>query len=160
MGPLETWKGADEKGNSGTWVVFEPGADPVFVLPRRWVGVDFDGTLARDDAPGHFEPPYPLGEPIPEMLALIRSLQDAGLTVKIFTARASEPEYIPAIQAWAEAHGLGRLEVTNIKDYDLIRFYDDRAIQMAPNSGKSVGLIARTNHSATARPGAVPADLR
>jgi hypothetical protein len=30
------------------------------------------------------------------------------------------------------------LEVTNQKDYDLIRFYDDRAIQMLPNEGQSV----------------------
>jgi hypothetical protein len=149
MGPLEVWKGADSQGNPGTWVVFEPASEPVFVEPHRWVGVDLDGTLARDDAPGHFEPPYPLGEPIPEMIALIQSLLEAGLTVKIFTARACEPETIPEIQVWAEKHGLGRLEVTNLKDYNLIRFYDDRAIQMARNSGKSVGLLARTSQSET-----------
>ena len=160
MGPLEIWKGTDEQGEPGNWVVFEPGAEPVFVLPRRWVGVDLDGTLARDDAPGHFEPPYPLGEPIPEMIALIQSLLEAGLTVKIFTARACEPESIPIIQAWAEKHGLGRLEVTNVKDYNLIRFYDDRAIQMAPNSGKSVGHIARTNHAESAKSIPVPVTLR
>ena len=45
---------------------------------------------------------------------------------------------MPLVQAWAEKHGLGRLEVTNLKDYDLIRFHDDRAIQMVPNEGKSV----------------------
>jgi hypothetical protein len=39
-------------------------------------------------------------------------------------------------------HGLGRLEVTNQKDYDLIRYYDDRAIQMVPNRGKSIGYMA------------------
>jgi len=33
---------------------------------------------------------------------------------------------------------LGRLEVTNQKDYDLIRYYDDRAIQVMPNQGRPV----------------------
>ena len=156
MGPLEIGKGTDEQGNAGNWVVFEPGAEPVFVSPTRWIGVDLDGTLARDDAEGHFLPPYPLGEPIPEMIALVKSLQQAGLTVKIFSARACEPESIPIIQAWAEKHGLGRVEVTNQKDYDLIRFYDDRAIQMARNRGKSVGFLARTDSLKAAGQDAVP----
>jgi hypothetical protein len=72
------------------------------------------------------------------MINMVKSLLAAGVTVKIFSARACEPESIPIIQAWAEKHGLGRLEVTNQKDYDLIRFYDDRAIQMLPNQGKAV----------------------
>ena len=138
MGPLQIQKGADETGTAGAWVIFEPGADPLFVAQKRWVGVDLDGTLARDDAEGHFLPPYPLGEPIPEMIAMVQSLLHAGVTVKVFSALACEPESVPIIQAWAEKHGLGRLEVTNQKDYDLIRFYDDRAIQMFPNQGKSV----------------------
>jgi hypothetical protein len=82
-----------------------------------------------------------LGEPIPEMIAMVKSLIEAGVTVKIFSARACEPESIPIIQGWAEKHGLGRLEVTNRKDYDLIRFYDDRAIQMLPNQGKPVSYL-------------------
>ena len=138
MGPLQIQKGANPGGIPGAWVVFEPGADPIFVAEKRWVGVDLDGTLARDDAKGHFLPPYPLGEPIPEMIAMVQSLLQAGVTVKVFSARACEPESVPIIQAWAERHGLGHLEVTNQKDYDLIRFYDDRAIQVLPNRGKSV----------------------
>jgi hypothetical protein len=138
MGPLQTEQGTDHRGISGTWVVFEPNSDAVFVTSDHWVGVDFDGTLSRDDSPEHFLPPYPLGKPIPEMIEMIQSLQKAGITVKIFTARACEPESVPVIQAWTVKHGLGRLEVTNAKDYGLIRFYDDRAIQMVPNQGKSV----------------------
>ena len=143
MGPLRIEKGNDPEGNPGAWIVFEPGAEPVFVAPRRWVGVDLDGTLARDDAEGHLLPPYPLGQPVPEMVQMVRSLLAAGVTVKIFSARACEPESIPIIQAWAERHGLGRLDVTNQKDFDLIRFYDDRAIQVVPNRGTSVGALAR-----------------
>ena len=142
MGPLQIEKGTDQQGNPGAWVVLDPGAEPVFVTRRHWIGVDLDGTLARDDAPGHFLPPYPLGEPIPEMVEMVKSLLAGGVTVKIFSARACEPESIPIIQAWAEKHGLGRLEVTNQKDYDLIRYYDDRAIQMQANQGRSVSCLA------------------
>lgn len=74
---------------------------------------------------------------------MVKSLLAAGVTVKIFSARACEPESIPVIQSWTDKHGLGRLEVTNQKDFDLIRFYDDRAIQMAPNSGRSVSSAAK-----------------
>ncbi|HMK06339.1 MAG TPA: hypothetical protein VK476_02350, partial [Flavobacterium sp.] len=47
-------------------------------------------------------------------------------------------ENIPIIQGWAEKHGLGRIKVTNQKDYQLICFFDDRAIQVMPNSGKLI----------------------
>jgi hypothetical protein len=143
MGPLQVTKGTDVAGQPGAWVAFEPGAKPVFVAPHEWVGVDLDGTLARTDNPGHFEPPYPVGDPIPEMLALVKSLLAAGVKVKIFSARACEPESIPLIQAWATQHGLGPLEVTNRKDFDLIRYYDDRAIQIIENAGKSAAWQAR-----------------
>jgi hypothetical protein len=154
MGPLRIEKGSNADGSPGFWIVFEPDTEPVFVAHRRWVGVDLDGTLSRDDAEGHFLPPYPLGKPIPEMIAMVQSLLAAGVTVKIFSARACEPESIPIIQAWAEQQGLGRLEVTNQKDYDLIRFYDDRAIQMVPNRGKSVGWLARAAPATSAGTGA------
>jgi hypothetical protein len=135
MGPLKI-RVENNNGSSGAWVVFEPGGEPTLVSRHHWVGFDLDGTLSRTDNPGHFEPPYPLGEPVPEMLQTVKSLLAAGVTVKVFTARACEPEMIPIVQAWTEKHGLGRLEVTNRKDYDLVRFYDDRAIQIVPNEGK------------------------
>jgi hypothetical protein len=138
MGPLQIEKATNEQGKLGAWVTLDPGAEPVFVANHHWIGVDLDGTLARDDAEGHFLPPYPLGEPIPEMIEMVKSLLAAGVKVKIFSARACEPEMIPIIQAWAEKHGLGRLDVTNQKDYDLIRYYDDRAIQVLRNQGVSV----------------------
>jgi len=118
-----------EQADGAGWRVwFNSGDQPVLVGRQHWVGVDFDGTLARNDNIGHSEPPYPLGEPIPEMMAKVKMLLTAGITVKIFTARACEPQYNPIIQDWTERNGLGRLEVTNRKDFNLIRFYDDRAI--------------------------------
>ncbi len=153
MGPLDIKKGTDSSGDPGVWIVFEPGTEAVFVARKRWVGVDFDGTISRDDAEGHFLPPYPLGKPIPEMISMVKSLLDAGVTVKIFSARACEPESIPHLQDWAEQHGLGRLDVTNSKDFDLIRFYDDRAIQVVPNRGKSMGWHTRDEITASLNKG-------
>ncbi|HNR72463.1 MAG TPA: hypothetical protein PKZ55_08720 [Verrucomicrobiota bacterium] len=142
MGPLQIETARDAHGQPGVWATLDPGAEPVFIARHQWIGVDLDGTLARDDAADHFQPPYPLGEPVPEMIARVKSLLAAGVTVKIFSARACEPESIPIIQAWTERHGLGRLEVTHQKDYDLIRYYDDRAIQVLPNQGRPVSSLA------------------
>ena len=122
----------------------------MFVADRHWVGFDFDGTISRTDNPKHFEPPYPLGEPIPEMIATIKSLLAAGIKVRIFTARALEPANIPAIQDWTERHGLGRLDATHQKDYDLIRFFDDRAIPILENSG--VSLVSRASTQLPLKP--------
>lgn len=114
---------------------FEHYGRPVFVGKAQWVGVDLDGTLSRNDGIVRTAPPYPLGQPIPDMVAMVKSLQQADVVVKIFTARACEAASIPSIQDWAESHGLGRLEVTNQKDFGLVRYYDDRAIQMVANRG-------------------------
>lgn len=119
---------ASSNNTPGTWVTLPFTEERIFVPADNWIGFDFDGTLARTDNPGHFEPPYPLGEPFPEMLKAVRTLLDQGVAVKIFTARACEPAAIPVVQNWTEKHGLGRLDVTNQKDYHLIRFYDDRAV--------------------------------
>lgn len=112
----------------GVWVTLPFTTQRIFVPGDNWIGFDLDGTLARTDNPGHFQPPYPLGEPVPEMLAAAKALMAEGVKIKIFTARACEPAAIPMVQDWAEKHGLGRLDVTNQKDYRLLRFYDDRAV--------------------------------
>ena len=133
MGPLKIQKGKDTRNKSGYWVEFVANQEPVFVAETQWVGFDFDGTISSNDNKGHFEPPYPLGEPIPGMIETVKSLLAAGITVKVFTARASDPADIPTIRDWTERHGLGRLEVTDRKDFNLIRFFDDRAIAIKPN---------------------------
>ena len=130
MGPLNTQPGIDARNNPGVWVDFVLGQLPVFVPQTCWVGFDFDGTISSNHAQVHGPPPYPLGQPIPNMIATVKSLLAAGVTVKIFTARANDPESILPIQDWTEQHGLGRLAVTDKKDYNLLRFFDDRAIPM------------------------------
>jgi hypothetical protein len=121
--------------------------------PHRdaWIGVDLDKTLAFDDGwrgPGH------VGAPIGPMVFRLRQLIADGWTVKIFTARVwhdGTPERIAlanegrrAIEEWCERHIGTRLEVTNVKDTKMAALYDDRAIQVEPNTGR---LIGRATHS-------------
>jgi len=55
------------------------------------------------------------------------------------TARADKPHFIPPIKKWLEKHGIGNLKITNQKDMDMIVLFDDRAVQVIPNTGKLVG---------------------
>jgi hypothetical protein len=78
------------------------------------------------------------------MMLRVKKWIAAGKEVKIFTARAAAPEptkseVIGHIQDWLAQHGLPRLEVTNVKDFGMIELWDDRAIQVIPNTGRPVG---------------------
>lgn len=109
---------------------------PEELEPGSWVGVDFDGTWSSTDNPGHFVPPYPLGEATPLMTLRVRIMRKAGLRVKLFTARAASPEAVSKLQIWMEKAIGEVLEVTDRKDYQMIRFFDDRALQVVPNTGR------------------------
>lgn len=97
--------------------------------------VDLDGTLAMYDGWKGGE----IGEPIPEMAFRVKNWLADGKDVRIFTARASVPELIPSIQEWCEKHFGIRLPVTNQKDFTTSVIYDDRCIQVEPNTGRIIG---------------------
>lgn len=118
--------------------------------PGAWLGVDLDGTLAYDDgciAEDH------IGEPVPLMLQRVKDMLSAGYDVRIFTARvdgglvALDMGLVDAhrykdtdritnvIQDWTEKHLGVRLPVTCKKDFGMVALYDDRAIQIIPNTG-------------------------
>lgn len=103
-----------------------------------WIGVDLDGTLA---VYGGWKGPDHIGKPIQPMLDRVKRWMAEGKTVRIFTARACIPEQVPPIKAWLARHGLGALEVTNIKDYGLIEFWDDRAVQVEANTGRPLACV-------------------
>ena len=111
-----------------------------------WVGFDLDGTIAHYDGwkgGGH------IGEPIPSMIALIRSLIGSGQEVRIFTARVysdgtksrdNEAEAaLRTIQDWCFEHIGTILPVTCVKDFAMIKLYDDRAVQVELNTGRLIG---------------------
>jgi len=105
-----------------------------------WIGVDLDGTLAADmgrhlwDADGRPK----IGRPIDEMVLRVKKWLATGFTVKIFTARASSAAQVAAIKGWLARRGLPDLEVTNVKDLNMVMLWDDRCVQVVPNAGRPI----------------------
>lgn len=102
-------------------------------MSKGWIGVDLDGTLAYYDGWNGVES---IGDPIPSMLARVVAWREAGKDVRVFTARVSEVEAIPHIEAWLERNGLGGMQITNVKDFGLYELWDDRAVRVIPNTGE------------------------
>lgn len=106
-----------------------------------WIGVDFDATLCIYNG---WKGDFTFGQPVPKMVERVKQWLDAGFIVKIMTARASEAdeagrkEIIAAIESWCLTHIGVKLEVTNKKDFKMIQLWDDRAMQVIPNTGESV----------------------
>jgi len=100
--------------------------------PNSWIGVDLDGTLARYDGWKGYEH---IGEPVPLMMDIVKEHLANGETVKIFTARAADPEGIPPVRAWLEKNDLAGLDITNQKDQNMTMLYDDRAAKVVENMG-------------------------
>lgn len=99
---------------------------------KGWIGVDLDGTLAHYDGwMGH----HHIGDPIQPMLARVQKWKSEGREVRIFTARASVREHKKFVELWLRQQGLEELQVTNLKDYGMIELWDDRCVQVIPNSG-------------------------
>lgn len=107
-----------------------------------WIGVDLDGTLAHYTG---WKGANHIGEPIKPMQQRVLKWLAEGKTVKIFTARmhghgallvgGKAEDALTPIQQWCLTH-LGQvLEVTNIKDFGMIELWDDRAVQVIPNTG-------------------------
>ena len=111
---------------------------------QGWIGVDLDGTLAHYNGWKGWEH---IGEPIPAMVERVKRWLDEGREVRIFTARISDMENAPkigtAIKDWTERHLGVRLLVTNVKDWAMDELWDDRAVQVIPNTGEPVGHSTR-----------------
>lgn len=106
-----------------------------------WIGVDLDGTLAHYDG---WHGPTHIGEPVPLMLERVKAWLAAGRDVRIFTARVcSRPMtehllIVAAINEWCRTH-LGQvLQITCAKDLSMVELWDDRAVQVEPNTGRRV----------------------
>ena len=97
--------------------------------------VDLDGTLALYDG---WKGKEHIGEPVPAMLFRVRNWIENGEEVRIFTARASDKTAIPYVRGWLKKLGLGELEITNTKDFTVTELWDDRAVQVEPNTGKRI----------------------
>jgi hypothetical protein len=108
-----------------------------------WIGVDLDGTLAHYEGWKGIEH---IGEPIDKMLDRVKRWIREGREVRIFTARVSEvsgdqdrdggPEQARVhIELWCQKHIGTVLPVTNVKDFAMDELWDDRCVQVRPNTG-------------------------
>lgn len=103
-----------------------------------WIAVDLDGTLARYEG---WQGEHHVGDPVPLMLQRVKDWLKEGKEVRIFTARVCRTgqEGIRArlaIEAWLEKHVGQVLQITNQKDYGMIELWDDRCVQVVPNTGR------------------------
>jgi len=107
------------------------------------VAVDFDKTLATYDGwKGHTH----LGEPVPLMVEKVKQHLADGDEVWIFTARLSPLDHTSqeireielALFDWCSKHIGQVLPVTSVKRPKFTTFYDDRAVQVMPNTGITV----------------------
>jgi len=113
-----------------------------------WIGVDLDGTLARDLGNERWDE---IGSPIEPMLNRVKRWIAEGHTVKVFTARASSPRQVVAIKKWLADCGLPDLEVTNVKDKRMIELWDDRCVQVTTNQGEPLVGKLKLRHRKPAR---------
>lgn len=100
-----------------------------------WIGVDLDGSLAHYD---EWRGGGYIGEPIPAMVERVKTWLSQGIEVRIVTARATVPSYIPPIQDWCQKHLGTVLKITATKDFEMKELWDDRAVQLIPNTGQRV----------------------
>lgn len=114
--------------------------EPTLAKRSGWIGVDLDGTLAHYDG---FVDETTIGPPIPLMVERVKHWIAEGLQVRIFTARVgggrNDPDrgrIIEAIKNWCLEHIGTKLPVVCCKDYDMIELWDDRCVQVIPNTGR------------------------
>lgn len=113
-------------------------------MSKGWIGVDLDGTLAFYEG---WRGEAHIGGPVPPMVGRVQRWLAEGYEVRIFTARVSHPAQraaaLKAIQQWTQQHIGVVLPVTNIKDYAMLELWDDRCVQVFPNTGEPVGQSTR-----------------
>jgi hypothetical protein len=110
-------------------------------MTQGWIGVDLDGTLAHYEG---WQGADKIGEPIPLMVQRVKAWLEQGKIVKIVTARVSVEnnggfskfQVISIIHDWCQKHIGQRLPITHEKDFSMIELWDDRCVQVIPNTGK------------------------
>jgi hypothetical protein len=112
---------------------------------KGWIGVDLDGSLAIYDG---WRNDGSIGAPIPKMVNRVKQWLKEGKNVKIMTARvykngANEfPDQHKLqqglIQEWCLKYIGQILPITAEKDFHMYELWDDRAVQLQPNTGTTM----------------------
>lgn len=105
-----------------------------------WIGVDLDGTLAEYY---EYRGPSHIGKPIPKMVNRVKKWISEGKDVQILTARVhpknpGKAESEIAISVWTKKVFGRALRIRSDKDLNMIELWDDRCIQVVPNTGERV----------------------
>lgn len=119
--------------------------------PGSWIGCDLDGTCAKY---AEIVPIDVIGEPLWPMIERMRVWVQHNIDVRMMTARMPLPgqtmkclvtgrhwsyaEMNVVIGNWSERLVGKRLIGTCIKDFYMVELWDDRAIQMVPNTGRTL----------------------
>jgi hypothetical protein len=105
---------------------------------KKWIGVDFDGTLAEFHG---WKGAGQIGKPIMPMVERVKVWLAQGREVRIFTSRVGPvyPEQIlanaRAIQVFCIEHFGRPLPITAVKDQNMGELWDDKAIEVIKNTG-------------------------
>ena len=103
-------------------------------MTTAWVGIDLDGCLAVYDKWHGIEH---IGEPVEPILDHVLMLREAGVEVRILTARVQEGlKAIAVIEQWCLEHIGEILPVTDRKDMGMVYMLDDRAVTVEKNTGR------------------------
>ncbi len=112
----------------------------------RTIAVDLDGTLAHY---GQWD--GNIGAPVPDMVARVQEWMRLGYAVEIFTARVAAlhldeargdeiseaSDQYEKIREWCREHIGCYLPVTAVKDMHIVEIWDDRAVRVEKNTGRS-----------------------
>ncbi len=105
-----------------------------------WIGCDLDQTLAKYE--DGMAAAGVIGPPIPKMVKRIQKHLSDGWEVRIFTARVNahpgwdHERQRKLIQKWTKQVFGVELKVTNVKDFEMVFLYDDRAVSVEPGTGR------------------------
>lgn len=103
--------------------------------------VDLDGTLAHYANTGNI---LDIGLPVPLMLERVQRWVKEGKEVRIVTARVNSEDNPHAdkqrlvIEKWLQKYVGQKLPITCKKSHSMIELWDDRAVQVIPNTGERV----------------------
>lgn len=113
-------------------------------MNEGWIGIDLDGTLAEYDGWKGVEH---IGKPIPSMVKRVKEWISEGKDVRIFTARVCMSQSkkdlttaYEAIVAWCRKYIGKELKITAEKDWKMIELWDDRCVNVIPNTGEIIPL--------------------
>lgn len=111
--------------------------------PTGWYGVDLDSSLAHYT---EWKGESHIGEPLPKMVERIKQWRKEGKEVRIFTARVANngtaEDILKAqratvfIMEYCKKHLGEILPITCMKDQHMLEIWDDRAVQLVPNTGE------------------------